>query len=326
MERIKIGETGIETARIGLGTWAIGGWLWGGTDEAASIRVIQEAVDRGVNLIDTAPVYGFGLAEEWVGRALVGRREKAVIATKVGLEWDEGRKLSRNSSRKRIHEEINASLKRLGTDRIDIYQVHWPDPRIPIEETAGALVELQRAGKIRALGVSNYQPEQMERWCKVAPLHTNQPPYNLFERSVERRVLPWCREHHVATLTYGAICRGLLSGRMTAQTRFSGDDVRRFDPKFRPPRFNQYLAAVQALDRFAQDALGKRVIHLALRWVLDHPEVSVALWGVRRPEQLTALDGVWDWRLDAEAMRKIDEMVHAHVTDPVGPEFMAPPA
>ena len=327
MEYIQIKGTDLNVSRIGLGTWAIGGWLWGGTDEKTSIRTIHAALEKGINLIDTAPVYGFGVSEEIVGKAIseYKNREEIVIATKVGLEWKEG-KIFRNSSKQRILKEIDESLKRLKTDYIDIYQVHWPDPLIPIEETAQAMYELYKEGKIKAIGVSNYSPEQMDVFRQVAPLHTAQPPYNLFERGIEKDVLPYCRKHAIITLMYGSLCRGLLSGRMRLETKFKGDDLRNIDPKFQSPRYSQYLKAVELLDQFAQKNYSKRVIHLALRWLLDQPGVSVALWGARRPEQLEPVDEIFGWSLDAQAKEVIDRIINESIKDPVGPEFMAPPA
>jgi aryl-alcohol dehydrogenase-like predicted oxidoreductase len=326
VETVKIAGTPLVVSRIGLGTWAIGGWMWGGSDERQSIRTIHEALDRGINLFDTAPVYGFGRSEEILGKALAqdGRRRRAVIATKVGLDWRDGKPF-RNGSRQRIVKEVEDSLRRLQTDAIDIYQVHWPDPGTPIAETAAAMADLLRAGKIRAIGVSNFSPRQMDEFRAVAPLHAAQPPYNLFERVVEQDVLPYCREHGLAMLAYGSLCRGLLSGKMTAGSQFTGDDLRRHDPKFRAPRFAQYLAAVEALDRFARDTYGKRVIHLAVRWVLDRGDIHVALWGARRPEQLAPVREAMGWRIDAAAMAEIDRILRDSITSPVGPEFMAPP-
>jgi aryl-alcohol dehydrogenase-like predicted oxidoreductase len=327
MEFSTIGNTGIEVSRIGLGTWAMGGWMWGGTDEKESIRTIQSALDRGITLIDTAPVYGFGRSEEIVGKALAegGLRHKAVLATKVGLDW-RGAQPIRNASPRRIFKEIDASLKRLKTDVIDIYQVHWPDPATPIEETAAAMSTLLSQGKIRAIGVSNFSRTQMMRFANVAPIHTAQPPYNLFERSIEGDVLPHCWWYGISTLVYGSICRGLLSGRMSAQTAFGGDDLRRTDPKFQQPRYGQYLDAVERLDRFAREKYGKRVIHLALRWVLDKAGVSAALWGARRPDQLDPVDEVMGWHLTREEREQVVRITDAAIKDPVGPEFMAPPA
>jgi aryl-alcohol dehydrogenase-like predicted oxidoreductase len=316
----------VTMSRVGLGTWAIGGWMWGGTDEAESIRTIQEALDLGITLIDTAPVYGFGRSEEIVGKALAqdGRRRRAVIATKVGLDWKEGKPF-RNSRPARIMKEAEDSLRRLRTDVIDLYQVHWPDSSVPLDDTAEAMARLYRAGKINAIGVSNFSPAEMDVFRTAAPLHTVQPPYNLFERAIEKDVLPYCVAHGITTLTYGSLCRGLLAGRMRSDTVFSGDDLRRSDPKFQAPRYVQYLAAVDALDRLAQERFGKRVIHLALRWALDQPGVGVALWGARRPDQLAPVADVMGWRIDADTMREIDAILARTIKDPVGPEFMAPP-
>lgn len=329
MEYTQLGTSGLEVSRIGLGTWAIGGWLWGGTDEAASIETIRHAVDRGVTFIDTAAVYGMGTSEEIVGRALKqhGLRDEVVLATKCGLDWsDDHRKVWRNATRERIEAEIDDSLRRLQTDRIDLYQLHWPDPATPVEETAQALDDLRRAGKIRAVGVSNFDAAQVRAFSSLANLHSNQPPLNLFERDAADNILPTCRELDVGTVTYGALCRGLLSGRMHRDRQFGGDDLRNNDPKFQQPRFDQYLAAVDALDTFAREHYGKDVLALALRWVLDQPGHSVALWGGRTPEQLEPVNVIDGWSLDAAALAEIDRIVDSHVTDPVGPEFMAPPA
>ena len=325
MEFAEIPGTMLKVSRVGLGTWAIGGWMWGGTDERESITTIRAALTRGINVIDTAPAYGFGRSEEIVGKAIAdGLRNRVVLATKVGLEWHDG-KLTRNASRERITQEIDDSLRRLRTDYIDIYQVHWPDPLTPIEETAEAMLSLLEQGKIRALGVSNFSVEQMDQFRTVAPLHVSQPPYNLFERDIDKDILPYCRKNGIATLGYGALCRGLLSGRMRPETKFEGDDLRRHDPKFQPPRFAQYLAAAERLDQLAQERYGKRVIHLAVRWVLDRG-ITTALWGARHPDQLDPVDPVMGWPLDDAAKAEINRILSETITDPVGPEFMAPRA
>ncbi len=328
METIAIPGTDLRPTRIGLGTWAIGGWLWGGTSEADSIRAIEAAVEHGITLIDTAPIYGFGHAEEIIGKALRkgDLRAKVVLATKCGLAWFEGgQRPHRNASRERILREVEESLTRLKTDVIDIYQVHWPDFETPVEETALTLKGLLEQGKIRAIGVSNFAPQQMEAFRAVAPLATSQPPYNLFERRIEADVLPYCRQQGIVTLTYGALCRGLLSGRMTPETTFEGDDIRTWDPKFCTPRFHDYLTAVGRLDQLAQERWGKRVIHLALRWLLDQPGVGIALWGARRPDQLAPLAGIEGWSLGDDDRAAIERIISETVTDPIGPEFMGPP-
>jgi aryl-alcohol dehydrogenase-like predicted oxidoreductase len=326
MELAAIPGTSLKVSRVAIGTWAIGGWMWGGTDEAESVSTIRAALEHGINIIDTAPVYGFGRSEEIVGKAIAEGhlRSRVLIATKAGLEW-EGRRVFRNASRARILQEVEDSLRRLRTDYIDIYQVHWPDPLVTIEETAEAMHTLFEQGKIRAIGVSNFSVTQMERFRNVAPLHVLQPPYNLFERSIEADVLPYCRKNRIATFGYGALCRGLLSGRMRQNTAFSGDDLRRTDPKFLEPRFTQYLTAVQRLDRLAQQRFGRHVIQLAIRWLLDQG-ITTALWGARHPDQLEPVDDVTGWWVDAPAKAEVDRILRETITDPVGPEFMAPPA
>lgn len=327
MDKRTFGNTDIQVTPVGLGTWAIGGWMWGGTDEAQSIDTIHRAIDKGIGLIDTAPVYGFGRSEEIVGQALAnGRRDQVALATKVALNWNEDHdKIWRDSTASRIEREVEDSLKRLQTDRIDIYQVHWPDPKTPMEETARALENLYQAGKIRAIGVSNFTPAQMDELRKSVPLHSLQPPYNLFERDIEQEILPYCRENGIATITYGGLCRGLLTGKMREDTQFTGDDLRKNDPKFQGERYRQYLNAVAELDAFAKERYQKNVLALALRWLVDQPGVTTALWGARRPEQLDPVDDIEGWSLDKEAMAAIDDILDRCIDDPVGPEFMAPP-
>jgi aryl-alcohol dehydrogenase-like predicted oxidoreductase len=326
MEQISIGTSALKTSRIGLGTWAIGGWQWGGTSEAASIATIRAAVERGVTLIDTAPVYGFGRSEEIVGKALAegGLRGRVQIATKVGLAWRD-EVIYRDSRPPRLRREIEDSLRRLRTDVIDLYQVHWPDFETPLAETARVLEDLHREGKIRAIGVSNFSPARIDAFRAVAPIAAVQPPYNLFEREIEADVLPYARRTALTVVSYGVLCRGLLSGRMSAATKFEGDDLRKVDPKFQGARFHQYLAAVDALGKLARERFGKSVLALAVRWVLDQGP-TIALWGARRPEQLDPLEQVEGWHIDEASRGEIDAILARTIVDPVSPEFMAPPA
>lgn len=325
VEYAPLGDSGVVASTICLGTWAIGGWMWGGTEEDESIRTILAAFEKGVTFIDTAPVYGFGRSEEIVGRALkrYGSRNRVIVATKAGLEWDDKGRVFRNASPLRIRKEVEDSLHRLGTDYIDLYQVHWPDPLVPVEETAAAMAGLLKAGTVRAVGVSNYTPGQMDSFRKVAPLHSVQPPYNLFERQAEEEVLPYAKRHGLAVLAYGAICRGLLSGRMRPDTEFRGDDLRRHDPKFREPRFSRYLQAVSELDALGRERYGCGVLELAVRWVLDRG--GVALWGARHPAQLETVARVFGWSLTPRDFADVDEVIRRNIPAPVGPEFMAPP-
>ncbi|BBC79889.1 aldo/keto reductase [Acetobacter orientalis] len=322
-ETLSISGLAKPASRIALGTWAIGGSMWGGPDDENAARTIDKALDLGINVIDTAPVYGFGHSEDVIGRVLEGKRDRVILATKVGLNWQDG-KVFRDSRPARIAQEVEDSLRRLRTDHIDLYQVHWPDPKTPIEETARALEKLVKAGKVRALGVSNFSPEQMNEFAQFAPLATIQPPYNLFERDIEKDVLPYAVKNNLAVLAYGPLCRGLLSGRMTAERQFEGDDLRRTDPKFQQPRFGQYLKAVEDLKAIANKH-NKSMLALAIRWVLDKGP-TIALWGARKPEQISGIDDAFGWKLDEADLKAIDAILAQDITSPVGPEFMAPPA
>ncbi|MEJ2183226.1 MAG: aldo/keto reductase [Nitrospirota bacterium] len=313
-------------SRVALGTWAIGGWMWGGTEEEQSIRTIGAAIERGINVIDTAPVYGFGRSEEIVGRALRRhiRRHQVFVSTKTGLDWKEGM-VFRNCSAEFLRRNVEDSLGRLGIEYIDILFVHWPDPAKPFEETGRVMREFLDSGKARAIGVSNFSPEQMDAFRRTCPIHVCQPPYNLFERGIEADVLPYCRENGIPLMTYGALCRGLLSGKMAGDREFAGDDLRKVDPKFQEPRFSRYLEAVERLRALAGERCGKGVLPFAVRWVLDQGS-DIALWGGRRPEQMDAVREVTDWRIDEETMAEIDRIIAETIPEPVGPEFMAPPA
>lgn len=326
MEYRKINNTDLEISRVTLGTWAIGGWMWGGTSEKESVDTVHKALEMGVTTIDTAPVYGFGKSEELVGKAIreYGNREQIQLATKLGLEWDDERNVWRNSSRERIFKEVEDSLNRLQTDYIDIYQIHWPDLETDFTETAGTMKELLDNGTIKAIGVSNYSPEQMEEFQKVAPIHVCQPPYNLFERGIETDLMPYCRTNDITLLTYGALCRGLLSGKMNKEWEFKKGDLRRnADPKFQGEVFENHLQAVEKLKRYAGDHFDRNVIHLAVRWILDKG-VDSAIWGARNPRQVT-FEEVFGWKLNDKQMREIEDIVEQTVENPISPAFMAPP-
>ncbi|MFY4777004.1 aldo/keto reductase [Metabacillus sp. RGM 3146] len=327
MEMTTIANTDIKASRIALGTWAIGGAMWGGTDEKKSVETILEALNMGINTIDTAPAYGLGKSEEIVGEAIrqYGKRDKVVLSTKVALDWNRDGELFRNATGTRIEKEIDDSLKRLNTDYIDVYHVHWPDPKTAIQETAHSMKHLLDKGKIRSISVSNFSIEQMDEFRKYAPLHGLQPPYNLFEREIEKDILPYTMKNEITTFLYGSLCRGLLSGKMSKSREFVGDDLRNNDPKFQGDRFTKYLEAVDQLDKYAKKHYDKQVIHLAVRWILDQPGADIALWGARKPSQLDAVKEIMDWKLDDTAKKDIDEILNLTIKDPVGPEFMAPP-
>ncbi len=326
MEFTRISEIDMPVSRVGLGTWAIGGTFWGGSNEKDSIKTILKALDSGINLIDTAPVYGYGFSEEVVGKALrmYGARSKVVVATKAGLQWQDG-KIRRNASPARLRHELEDSLKRLKVKRIDLYQLHWPDPSTPLEETAETLLRFKEEGKIRAIGLSNFSTAGMTKFSEVAPFQTVQPPYNLFEREMEKDILPWSRDAGITILGYSALCRGLLSGRVGLGTEFPDGDIRRVDPKFQSPRMDRYLAAVNELDAFAREKFGKRVVHLALRFILDKLQDGIALWGARKPEQLAPLEDCFGWGLDQAALIEINGILSRNIPEPIGVQFLAPP-
>ncbi|MGH7885239.1 MAG: aldo/keto reductase [Thermodesulfobacteriota bacterium] len=325
MEFIKISDTDLKVSRIGLGTWAMGGWLWGGSDKSKCIKTIYKAFDNGINLIDTAPVYGFGVSEEIVGKAIseTSLRDDLIVATKAGLEWLNG-KVFRNSSKKQLLKEVDDSLRRLKTDYIDLYQIHWPDSLTPIEETAEVMCSLITKGKIRAVGVSNFSPAQMALFSSECRLHSNQPPYNLFERGIDKDVLPYCNNNKITMLLYGALCRGLLSGKLSLDSGFNGDDIRNFDPKFQMPVYEKYIFAVSKLDEFAKIHFNKNVLQLSVRWMLDKCKNDIALWGARRPDQLEDVPKIMGWNIDNDSMVEIEKIVNEIITEPIGPEFMAP--
>lgn len=328
MEYLSIHPFSEKLSRIALGTWVMGGRLWGGSDDRDSEETIQLALDKGINVIDTAPAYGRGKAEEIVGKVLKNdkKREKVLIATKCGIAFDATGVPMRNLSRAFILDDLKNSLERLQTDYIDIYYLHWPDPLIPVEQTAEVMQELFMQGKIRSIGLSNHSPKQIEIFRGIAPCHFCQPPYNLFEREIEKELLKYCKTHKIALMTYGAICRGLLSGKMEQHPPFEKDDLRKeMDPKFQPPSYQEYLDAVKQLDHLAQKHYHRKVIELAIRWILDQG-VEIAIWGARRPNQLDAIEGAMGWRISDETKNEIDSILKHTILHPHSPAFMAPPA
>ena len=326
METYTIPNTDLAVSRIALGTWAIGGWMWGGTDERRSIETIHAALDKGVTLIDTAPVYGFGTSEEIVGKAVeeYGGRTNLFLSTKATLEWTDSGQIRRNGSRDRIMREVEDSLKRLRTETIDIYYVHWPDCGRPIAETAKAMRELYDQGTIRAVGVSNFTQDQMDAFRGECPLHLSQPPFNIFERDIEKDVKPYCERNDIALMTYGALCRGLLSGKMSKDREFKGDDLRNNDPKFKEPRFSGYLEAVEKLTSLAAERYGVSILAFSLRWIFEKG-VPIAIWGGRKPSQMDPIDEIMGWSMDLATLSAVDSILAETVQHPVGPEFMAPP-
>lgn len=312
-------------SRIGLGTWTLDGWQWDEDDsesrptidEQTTIDTIVGALESGINVIDTAPVDGRGAAEPLVGAALAeyGRREEVVLTTKTGLDRNGDGTIVRNADPDHIRAEVINSLERLNTDYVDLYQVHWPDPLIPIDETAGALRELRNEGLIRAIGVNHFSPSQMDTFRRAAPLSTYQSAYSLFERGIEDGVRSYCQQEDIGLLTYGTLCRGILNGNMQEDRPFQAEDLRE----------TEYLEAVDQLDQFARTHYGKRALHLAVRWVLDQG-IDVALLGTRVLGQLDPMEAISGWSLTDEDMAEIDRILANTLSDSISPAFMAPPA
>ena len=285
----------------------MGGRWWGEVDDEESIATVHKALDLGVNLIDTADVYGFGRSEKVLGKALGARRKDILLATKVGLRYNNKGKVRNDLSRAHILQAIDASLERLQTDYIDLYQIHWPDPKTPIEETVEALQECVEAGKVRYLGASNLTPEQLADYRRYSPIETLQPPLNLFERQTEVRLLPICLKENVGVLIYSPLCRGLLSGKFEADHEFE-DTLRKHDPLFQGETFKRNLAVVDQLKVVAEQH-NKTVAQLAVAWVLAHSAVSVALCGGRRPAHIADNVGAANWGLSDEDLKRIDQIL-----------------
>jgi aryl-alcohol dehydrogenase-like predicted oxidoreductase len=320
-----LGRTDIQVPLVTFGAWAIGGWYWGGSDDEEAVRAIQAAIECGMTAIDTAPVYGFGHSERVVGRAIQGRRERAVVMTKVGLRWDDtrgdfyfettdhhGRKLAihKNCRPWSLKWEVEHSLTRLGVETIDLVQVHWPDPKTPIADTMGALLELRTQGKLRAIGVSNFSVAMMEEAQVVlgdVPLASDQPKYNLVGRDIEKEILPYARSKAVGVLVYSPLEQGLLTGKVPAERSFPESDGRHKRPTFTPEnrrRVNEVLArVVQPIAEKHGATIGQAVI----AWTVAQPGVTSAIVGARTREQALENAAAGDLVLageDVAAMRR----------------------
>jgi len=321
MEYRFLGQSGIQASVIGLGAWAMGGWMWGGTDEAKAIGAIHASLDAGVTLIDTAPAYGLGLSESIVGRAIKGRRDKVVLATKCGLVWhvrrgtfffeEDGKPVYRCLAPDSIRYEVEESLRRLGTDYIDLYQSHWQDPTTPIEDTMAALLELKREGKIRAIGVSNCTLGQLVRYRSVGPVDSAQEKYSMLDRGLEADFLPYCREHQIAVLAYSPLALGLLTGKIGPERRFPPDDQRSHHPRFRPEALRRTQGMLARLQPIAQKH-GLTMTQLVIAWTISQPGISHALVGARDDQQALENASAGSVVLSGDDLAQIDEVLKQH--------------
>jgi aryl-alcohol dehydrogenase-like predicted oxidoreductase len=310
----QLGESGINASVVGFGAWAIGGWMWGGTDQNEAVRAVQAALDDGVNLIDTAPAYGLGLSEEIVGRAIAGRREEVVLATKCGLVWhtnrgmrffeEHGHPVHRYLGPESIRLEVERSLRRLATDRIDLYQTHWQDPGTPIADTMGTLLDLMKEGKIRAIGVSNIALNELEEYRRSGPVHTDQERYSLLDREHETALIPYCRDHSIAVLAYSPLANGLLTGKIGPDRQFAPGDLRRDNPRF---SVESRMRIAQALERLRPIAEhhGLTMGQLALAWTVAQPGVTHALAGARNTQQARENARAAEVELSLDELREI---------------------
>jgi aryl-alcohol dehydrogenase-like predicted oxidoreductase len=316
MQTRKLGNSGLELTVIGLGTWAIGGgdWAfgWGDQDEDEAVAMVVKAVDLGINWIDTAAVYGFGRSESLVGKALrqIPASRRPIVATKCGRTNLGNGQIGKSLQRESVVAECEASLQRLGVDCIDLYQMHWPEPEEQIEEGWQTLVDLQRQGKVRYIGVSNHNVSQLTRLQSISPLHSLQPPYSMIARDVESEILPFCKKHGIGVVSYSPMGKGLLTGSFTAERamNLSEKDHRSRDPRFQSPQLEINLAFVEGLARIA-DGHRCSLPDLAIAWVLRRSEVTSAIVGARSPQQISQTVSAASCHLDATQIAEIDRLI-----------------
>jgi|SRR5579859_1539911 len=311
MQTRQLGKSDLHITPIGFGAWAIGGggyqFGWGSQDDQESIAAIHRALDLGINWIDTAAVYGLGRSEEVVARALKGRSNRPFVLTKCERVWNESGKISGSLKTDSLRRELEASLRRLQVDVIDLYQVHWPDPGADIEEGLSALAKFQSEGKIRSIGVSNFNVEQMRRALSVAPITSLQPPYSLLNREIEQEILPFCAEQQIGVIIYSPMSSGLLTGKMTRERieQMPEDDWRKRSRRFQEPQLSQNLQLVELLREIGQRH-GRSPGEVAIAWTLRRPEVTGAIVGGRRPDQVEGIIGAADFRLNDDELSEIE--------------------
>jgi aryl-alcohol dehydrogenase-like predicted oxidoreductase len=316
LQKVRFGKTDLEITPVGFGAWAIGGggWAaaWGPQDDEEAVGAIRRALELGINWVDTAAVYGLGHSEELVARALKGvpDADRPYVFTKCSLVWDEGGDISNVLKEDSVKRECEQSLRRLQTDVIDLYQIHWPRPDEDIEEGWSALAELKEEGKVRHIGVSNFDVSQMERANEISPVETLQPPYNMLNRGVDEEILPYCGENDIGVIVYSPMRSGLLTGKMTAERvqNMPSDDWRRNADDFQEPRLSRNLELVERLTEIGERR-GKSPAEVAIAWTLRHPAVTAAIVGGRRPDQVDGIIGAAEFRLSEDEIEEIETAI-----------------
>jgi len=318
MQIRSLGNSDLHITPLGIGAWAMGGggWAfgWGPQDDDDSIGAIHAALDRGINWIDTAAVYGLGHSEEVVARALKGRTSPPYIFTKCGLVWNEERQISRTLKRDSIMRECEASLRRLQTETIDLYQIHWPDPDPEVEEGWSAMAELQKAGKARWIGVSNFNASQLARAQAIAPVTSLQPPYSMLSPEIEAAALPFCAAHNIGVIVYSPMKSGMLTGAMTREriAAMPDDDFRKRTPSFKEPLLTRNLKLADLLKKIGASH-SRTAGEVALAWTLRRPEVTGAIVGMRSPKQVDGVVGAADFRLSETELTEISDYLKVPV-------------
>jgi aryl-alcohol dehydrogenase-like predicted oxidoreductase len=319
MQKRKLGASDLEITPIGVGAWAMGGggwqFAWGAQDDNESVDAIHAALDQGINWIDTAAIYGLGHSEEVVARALAGRSNKPLVFTKCGIVWDEGRQTRRSIEPESIRKEVEQSLSRLKLDVIDLYQIHWPDPDHLVEAAWTMMSKLQQAGKVRYIGVSNFNVDQMRRAQAIAPITSLQPPYSIISPEIENQILPFAQANQIGVIVYSPMKSGLLSGTMTREriAAMPEDDFRKRVPHFKEPLLSRNLELAELLGTIGKRH-GRTAGEVAIAWTLRHPAVTGAIVGMRSAKQVEGVIGAAEFRLSAEELAEIERLSAARAT------------
>jgi len=314
----QLGNSDLNITPIGYGAWAIGGgnweFAWGAQDDDESVRTIERALDAGINWIDTAAIYGLGHSEEVVAKALKNSGKKPYIFTKCSMRWDANRKIYRSLKAASLEEELENSLRRLKVETIDLYQIHWPDPEGEIEEGWETLARFQRQGKVRYIGVSNFNVEQMKRILKIAPITSLQPPYSLLNRGVEAEILPFCEQNHIGVINYSPMVSGLLTGKMTAEriAKMPADDWRKRSANFNEPKLSRNLKLVELLREIGKTH-GVQPGVVAIAWTLRNRAITAAIVGARRPDQVDGVLPAAMFRLNEAELARIDAFLQGNM-------------